>query len=116
MESVTYHPGQKTAESNSLPTQPQITALAEFYKVLGDKTRMRILFTLFQGALSVCAITERLSMTQSAVSHQLRILKDAKLVTFQREGKFVSYALADDHVKTIIIQGYTHICEESANE
>ena len=85
--------------------------VAELFKVFGDPTRTRILFALFQKEQCVCDIANLLQMTQSAISHQLRALKNAKLVTSRREGKTVFYSLADDHVKTIIDQGLEHILE-----
>ena len=85
--------------------------LADLFKVFGDSTRIRILFVLFEAEVCVCDLAEALSMTQSAVSHQLRILKQAKLVNSRREGKSVFYSLADEHVRTIIGQGLEHIEE-----
>ena len=83
----------------------------ERVKVFGDSTRIRILFVLFESEVCVCDLAEALGMTQSAVSHQLKILKNAELVRARREGKSVFYALADDHVRTIIRQGMDHINE-----
>lgn len=80
--------------------------------MFGDSTRIRILYALFEAEICVCDLAAALSMTQSAISHQLKILKQAKLVKFRREGKSVLYSLADDHVKTIIAQGVEHIEEE----
>jgi len=85
--------------------------LAEFFKVFGDSTRIRILFALFEAEVCVCDLAEALGMTQSAVSHQLRILKQNRLVKSRREGKSVFYSLADTHVRTIIDQGREHIEE-----
>lgn len=85
--------------------------LAELFKVFGDSTRIRILFVLFESESSVGDIADRLSMTQSAISHQLKILKQARLVGSRREGKSIIYYLADDHVRTIIDQGREHIEE-----
>ena len=73
---------------------------------------MKILFSLYEDELCVCAISELLKMEQSAVSHQLKILKNANLVSFRREGKTNCYFLADEHVKSIIAEGFTHIKEE----
>ena len=86
--------------------------LAELFKVFGDSTRMRILFVLFEAEVCVCDLAEALNMTQSAISHQLRILKQNKLVKSRREGKSVFYSLADDHVRTIVDQGREHIEED----
>lgn len=94
-----------------LPDVDELYDLAELFKVFGDSTRIRILYVLFQSELCVCDLAEVLEMTQSAVSHQLRILKQARLVTGRREGKSVFYALADDHVRSIIDQGKEHIDE-----
>ena len=85
--------------------------LAELFKVFGDSTRIRILYTLMQGEKNVTEITDELGMNQSAISHQLRILKTSKLVAARREGKSMIYSLADDHVKTIISMGVEHIEE-----
>lgn len=85
--------------------------LAELFKVFGDPTRIRILHSLTESELCVQDIADRLSMTQSAISHQLRILKQAALVRFRRDGKTIYYSLADDHVKTIMAQGLEHVCE-----
>ena len=85
--------------------------LAELFKVFGDTTRIRILYALFESELCVYDIAEILNMTQSAISHQLRILKQAKLVNSRRSGKQIYYSLADDHVRTIIGQGMNHVTE-----
>ena len=94
-----------------LPDVDELYDLAELFKVFGDSTRIRILYVLFQSELCVCDLAEVLGMTQSAVSHQLKILKQAKLVTGRREGKSVFYALADDHVRSIIDHGKEHVDE-----
>ena len=86
--------------------------LAELFKVFGDSTRIQILFVLFEAEVCVCDLAEALHMTQSAISHQLRILKQNKLVKSRREGKSVFYSLADGHVRTIIAQGQEHIEED----
>lgn len=85
--------------------------LADLFKVFSDTTRIKILFALMDKDLCVADIAETVGASQSAVSHQLRILKQARLVKFQREGKNVIYALSDDHVHTMLDQGMTHICE-----
>lgn len=97
---------------NELPTDELICDLADLYKVFGDTTRMKILFALLESEMCVCAIAELLSMNQSAISHQLKVLKNANLVGNCREGKTIYYFLADDHVKTIIAQGFEHLIEE----
>ena len=88
--------------NKEMPMEEELYDLAELFKVFGDSTRIRILFVLFEAEVCVCDLAEVLHMTQSAVSHQLRILKQAKLVNARREGKSVFYSLADDHVRTII--------------
>ena len=85
--------------------------LADLFKVFSDTTRIKILFALMDKDLCVADIAETIGASQSAVSHQLRILKQARLVKFQREGKNVIYAISDDHVHTMLDQGMTHICE-----
>lgn len=94
-----------------MPPEETLYDLAELYKVFGDTTRIKILYALFEAELCVCDIAQLLGMTQSAISHQLRVLKQSRLVKFRREGKTVFYSLADDHVKTIIGNGMEHICE-----
>lgn len=85
--------------------------LAELFKVFGDTTRIKILYVLIENELCVNDIADQLNMTQSAISHQLRILKQSKLIKYRREGKSMFYSLADDHVRTILDQGITHIEE-----
>ena len=85
--------------------------LSELFKVFGDSTRIKILYALFEAELCVFDIAQLLNLTQTAVSHQLRILKANKLVKFRREGKIVFYSLADDHVRSIINQGMEHVEE-----
>ncbi len=95
----------------TLPPQEHLYDLAELYKVFGDSTRIRLLYVLMEEELCVCDLAALLGMSLSAVSHQLRILKQARLVKFRKEGKTVFYSLADDHVKTIIAQGMDHVEE-----
>ena len=85
--------------------------LAELFKVFGDSTRIKILYALFETELCVYDIAGLLNMTQSSVSHQLRILKNSKLVKFRREGKSIFYSLDDEHVRKIISMGMEHIEE-----
>ena len=99
-----------------LPTDDRLCDLADLFRLFGDTTRMRILYALSEAELCVCAISELLGMTQSAISHQLKVLKDGDLVACRREGKTVYYFLADDHVRHIIDQGYVHITEEKESE
>ena len=94
-----------------MPEGEELQNLAEFFRIFGDSTRIRILYVLFEAEMCVCDIAALLGMTQSAISHQLKALKNARLVKSRREGKTVFYALADDHVKTIIDQGLEHILE-----
>ena len=90
---------------DKLPPEDDLYDLAELFKVFGDSTRIRILFVLFEEEVCVCDLAEALQMTQSAISHQLKMVKG------RREGKSVIYSLADDHVRTIIAQGLEHIGE-----
>lgn len=96
----------------TLPEETELYDLAELFKVFGDSTRIRILFVLFEAEVCVCDLAEALNMTQSAISHQLRILKQNRLVKGRRVGKSVFYSLADEHVRSIIAQGCEHIREE----
>lgn len=97
--------------NEKMPKEDELYDLAELFKVFGDSTRIRILFVLFEAEVCVCDLAETLHMTQSAISHQLKILKQNKLVKGRREGKSVFYSLADHHVRTIIAQGIEHITE-----
>ena len=94
-----------------MPDEEMLYDLADLFKVFSDTTRIKILYSLMCGELCVADIAEAVGATQSAVSHQLRILKAAHLVKFQRDGKNVLYSLADDHVYTVLAQGMSHICE-----
>lgn len=94
-----------------MPDETKLCHLSELYKVFGDSTRIKILYCLFEAEMCVCDIAQLLSMTTSAISHQLRVLKQSRLVKFKREGKTVFYSLADDHVRTIIGMGMEHISE-----
>lgn len=94
-----------------LPGEDTLYDLTELFRIFGDSTRIRILYVLFEAEMCVCDIAALLGMTQSAISHQLRALKNARLVKSRREGKTVFYSLADNHVKTIIDQGLEHVSE-----
>ena len=94
-----------------MPTYEDLQSLADFFRIFGDSTRIRILYALRQSELCVCDIASLLGMGQSAISHQLRILKQMRLVKFRREGKSVLYSLADGHIETILAQGMEHIGE-----
>lgn len=110
-DSFCVHQDRLERANRQMPEEDELYDLAELFKVFGDSTRIRILFVLFGAELCVCDLAETLHMTQSAISHQLKILKQAKLVASRREGKSVFYSLADDHVRTIIDQGREHIEE-----
>ena len=98
--------------NREMPDEEILYDLAELFKIFGDSTRIKILYVLFESEMCVCAIAELLGMTQSAISHQLKILKDANLVANRREGKTIYYFLSDDHVRTIIAKGFEHLIEE----
>lgn len=110
-EQIFVHEELVEKVNKGMPEEEELYDLAELFKVFGDSTRIRILFVLFEAEVCVCDLAEVLHMTQSAVSHQLRILKQAKLVSARREGKSVFYSLADEHVRTMIAQGREHIEE-----
>ncbi|ABW18631.1 ArsR/SmtB family transcription factor [Alkaliphilus oremlandii] len=94
---------------DSMPHEESLYDLADIFKVFGDTTRIKILYALFASEMCVCDIAVLLNMTQSAISHQLRVLKQARLVKFRKEGKVVYYSLDDDHIKQIFDQGLIHI-------
>ncbi|MBO5372986.1 MAG: helix-turn-helix transcriptional regulator [Lachnospiraceae bacterium] len=98
--------------NETMPEETELYDLAELFKVFGDSTRIRILFVLFEAEVCVCDLAQVLNMTQSAISHQLKILRQNKLVKSRRDGKSIFYSLADDHVRTIIAQGREHIRED----
>lgn len=98
--------------NDNMPDEEELYDLAELFKVFGDSTRIRILFALFEAEVCVCDLAEALNMTQSAVSHQLKILKQSKLVKARRDGKSIFYSLADEHVVSIIAMGREHIEED----
>ena len=97
---------------HALPPEELLQDLGDLFKVFGDTTRIRIMYALYEGEMSVCAISELLGMTQPAISHQLKTLKAANLVSGRRQGKEIYYHLSDEHVKSIIAQGYEHITEK----
>ncbi len=105
------HTAMVKAVCAEMPPEELLCDLGDLFKVFGDTTRVRILYSLFESEMCVCAIAEVLGMTQSAISHQLKVLKDARLVDNRREGKTIMYFLADDHVRSIIGQGYEHLRE-----
>ena len=107
----TYEAHHEIIDSIELPDDEHFFELAEFFSVMGDSTRIKILYLLFEGEMCVCDISEKLSMSMSAISHQLRVLKNARLVKYRKAGKSVLYSLDDEHVKTIINMGVDHIEE-----
>lgn len=94
-----------------MPQEEKLYDLAEFFKVLGDTTRIKIICALLESEMCVCDIAALLCMNQSAISHQLRILKQSRLVKFRKEGKVVYYSLDDEHIKQIFDYGLIHITE-----
>lgn len=96
---------------DKLPAEETLYDLAELFKVFGDTTRIKIICALFESEMCVCDLSCLLNMTQSAISHQLRVLKSARLVKFRREGKVVYYSLDDEHIKHIYDAGLNHISE-----
>lgn len=111
-ETIEIHESLLKIVDEKLPPEEELYNLAELFKVFGDSTRIRILFVLFEAEVCVCDLAQTLHMTQSAISHQLRILKANKLVKNRREGKSIFYSLADEHVRTIIAQGLEHVEED----
>lgn len=97
--------------NQEMPEEEILYALAELFKIFGDSTRIKILYVLLEAEMCVCDIAQLLNMNQSAISHQLRVLKQSQLVKFRREGKTVFYSLADGHVRTILSQGMEHLAE-----
>lgn len=110
-EEEEIHADKVQLVSEQMPPEDRLYDLAELFKAFGDTTRIRILFALFEADVCVCDLAASLEMTQSAISHQLRLLKQARLVNGRREGKQIIYYLADDHVRTIIQMGMEHILE-----
>ena len=102
---------KETRICDTMPDEELLIDLAELFKIFGDSTRVRLLFALLEGEMNVNDLAGALSMTASAVSHQLKILRQAKLVSTRRDGKRVYYALADEHVQLIIHTGLEHIME-----
>jgi ArsR family transcriptional regulator len=99
------------AVKNKMPDDEILFDLSELFKVFGDSTRVKILYALFQSQMCVCDIAALLNMTKSSISHQLRILKQSKLVKYKRDGKIVFYSLDDKHIKNIFDQAFCHIRE-----
>ena len=97
----------------AMPAEETLFDLAELFKIFGDSTRIKILYVLFESEMCVCDIAQLLGMSQSAISHQLQVLKKSKLVKYRRKGKTVFYSLADSHVRTILGQGMEHHNEKN---
>lgn len=110
-ETTIIHQDIVSKVEENLPQEEFLYDLAELFKIFGDSTRIRILYVLFESEMCVCDIAALLNMTQSAISHQLRVLKQARLVKYRREGKSIFYSLADGHIQTILDQGFEHITE-----
>lgn len=110
-EEEVVHPDTVEYVRAKLPPDEVLYDLAELFKMFGDSTRVKILYALLESELCVCDIAKLLDVTQSAVSHQLRVLKSGKLVKCRREGKVMFYSLADDHVVRMISQGMEHVEE-----
>ena len=108
---ICTHPDVVDRVRREMPDEDTLYELTELFRIFGDSTRVRILYVLFEAEMCVCDIAQLLGMTQSAISHQLRALKNARLVKSRREGKVVVYSLSDDHVKAIINQGMSHVTE-----
>lgn len=106
-----HHDAAVAAARENMPSEETLYDLADFFKIFGDSTRMSILFAIDKGPMCVCGIAELLGMTKSAVSHQLKILRQSSLVTYKKSGKNVFYSLADDHVRDIIEKALDHINE-----
>ena len=110
-EFLAVHPDVVERVLEKQPQDEYLYDLAELFKVFGDTTRIKILYALFESELCVGDIASILSLSQSAVSHQLRILKDSKLVKFRRDGKIIFYSLDDEHVRNILAMGMEHVEE-----
>ena len=110
-EYIHVHEDIVSKVNETMPDDEILYDLAELFKIFGDSTRIKILYVLFESEMCMCDLAQLLGMTQSAISHQLRALKQSKLVKYRREGKTVFYSLADGHVRTILDQGMEHISE-----
>jgi ArsR family transcriptional regulator len=109
--SIIAHIADVSKVQNDLPSDTNIYELSDFFKVLGDSTRLKILFALFSSEICVQCLAELLNMNQSAISHQLRVLKQSRLVKFRKEGKFKFYSLDDEHVYQLMALGMSHLTE-----
>lgn len=110
-EEEKLHPDVVESVRETLPPDELLYDLAELFKMFGDSTRVKILYALLESELCVCDLAKLMDVTQSAVSHQLRVLKSGKLVKCRREGKTMFYSLADEHVVRILSQGMEHVEE-----
>ena len=110
-DSIHYHTQTIHKVEEHMPKEQTLNELADLFKIFGDATRIKMLYVLLQSEMCVCDLAEMLGMTQSAISHQLRVLKQMKLVKNRREGKTVFYSLADGHIQTILNKGMEHILE-----
>ena len=110
-DSTIIHEDVVNKVKENMPPEESLYNLAELFKVFGDSTRIRILYALSASDMCVCDIAALLDMSQSAISHQLRILKQARLVKYRKDGKVVYYSLDDDHVNQIFAQGLEHVKE-----
>lgn len=118
MEGGTRHDHRKlvTRLREEMPREELLLGLADLYSIFADPTRVKLLYALWESEMCVCALTELLGLSQSAVSHQLRTLRESNLVRARRDGKLVYYALADEHVRMIIEMGFEHLNEDRLNE
>ena len=110
-EYIHVHEDIVSKVNETMPDDEILYDLAELFKIFGDSTRIKILYVLFESEMCVCDLAQLLGMTQSAISHQLQVLKKSKLVKYRRKGKTVFYSLADSHVRTILGQGMEHVTE-----
>ncbi len=110
-EDIQVHSDVVNEVTHNMPDDEMLYDLAEFFKVFADSTRIKIIYALSKSELCVCDISEILNVSQSAVSHQLRMLKQMKLVKYRREGKSIFYSLSDEHIEDIFNKGMEHICE-----
>lgn len=110
-ECTVIHQNKIDEVKKKMPKEEVLYDLAEVFKVFGDSTRIKILYSLFKHEMCVCDVAILVGTTQSAISHQLRVLKQAKLVKYRKQGKVVYYSLDDEHVKSIFNEGLKHIQE-----
>lgn len=108
---ICVHEGIVQTVKETMPGEDTLFELSDLFKLFGDSTRLKILYCLFSSEMCVCDIATLLQMSQSAISHQLAVLKRGRLISARRDGKTVFYALADDHVRTVINQGMEHVTE-----